>query len=353
MDEDFSQNEEEKINPAEEKPEVPLKKEEEVSEKKEFLKREEIVTMKKDIAILRELEVQQEREKIATIRPIEEKEEREGEKLEEMKGKTTPEKEIPITLIPKILPKKPSSLQKILARAGAVLVIILIGGFFYWFFAVRPGQPEGEIVAPGGESTTTATTTATTTETTGITIPLSLIEINATETIEVANLGETTTSLSQLLTNDFGENTFNRIVIKNTEENKILGLKEFFEAFEIKSPEDFLDKLDNGFTLFLYSSKNINRLGFVAEIKETEGFADSAKNWEPTMEKDTETLFSILGKTSSTTFPSFRTAPYRGKTFRYISFQPANLGICWSTINNYFLWTSSGESMIKLIDKIQ
>jgi hypothetical protein len=347
MDEDFTQKEEgEEINPIEEKLIIPEGEEKEIAEKKEFLKREEIVTLRKDAAKLRELEAQKEREKIASLKP--EEEIREIKVKEELKT----EKEIPVTLIPKILPKKPSSFQKILVRAGMVLtVLLIIGGFFYWFFAIKKVEgPKEEITSPGEETTTTTATT--TPEVPEIIIPFSLITADATETIEIMSLAEATTSLSNTLTKNLGENTFTRVLIKNTEQNKILGLKEFFEAFEIASPQGFLDKLNNDFTLFLYSGKNLNRLGFVAEIKELEGFATSTKAWESTMEKDTEKLFAVLGKTSTATYSYFKTASYKGKTFRYISFPPTNFGICWSTINNYFLLTSSGESMIKLIEKV-
>src|SRR4030042_6526645 len=299
MDEDFTQKEEEEINPIEEKPVTPETEEKEIAEKKEFLKREEIVTLRKDAAKLRELEAQEEREKIASLKPAEEIRERLGK--EELKS----EKEIPVTLIPKILPKKPSSFQKILVRAGMVLtVLLIIGGFFYWFFVMRKvEEPKEEIVPPDEETTTTTATT--TPEIPEIIIPLSLITADATETIEITSLAEATTSLANVLAKNLGENTLTRILIKNTEQNTVLGLKEFFEAFEVAAPEGFLDKLNNDFTLFLYSNKNLNRLGFVAEIKELEGFATSTRDWETTMEKDTEKLFAVLGKTNPVAHPFF------------------------------------------------
>lgn len=352
MAEDFTQKEKggrinpEETSPIEEKLAIPETEQKEITEKKEFLKREEIITLKKDIIKLRELEAQEEREKIASLKPVEEIRKRDGK--EELKS----EKEIPVTLIPKILPKRPSSFQKILVRVGMLLtVFLIIGGFFYWFLVIRKVEgPKEETTPPGEETIIPAATT--TVEVPEIIIPPSLIAVDATETIEILSLAEATASLGDVLTKNLGENAFTRVLIKNTEQNKILGLKDFFEVFEITVPQDFLDKLNDDFTLFLYSSKNINRLGFAAEIKEIEGFAALTKNWETTMEKDTEKLFAVLGKTGPAAYPYFKTANYKGRAFRYVSFPPTNFGICWSTINNYFFLTSSGESMIKLIEKI-
>ena len=83
---------------------------EEEKEKLEFLKREEIRTMQKDIAKLREIEAQKERERIAILKT--------EEKIQAPSLEKVPEKkeEVPVGLIQKIS-KKPSSFQKILIRA--------------------------------------------------------------------------------------------------------------------------------------------------------------------------------------------------------------------------------------------
>lgn len=319
-------------------------------ERLEFLKREEITTMQKDVARLRETEAQKERERIAAITPGEKIPEAskfpagQAEKKEEgiEKGKVE-------TLIPKF-PRNPSPFQKVLIRIIAVSVLFLFVGFFYWFFEIRKTEnPPEEEITPGEEITPTGEEIP---EGQEVIIPLSLISVNATETLEILSLTEASTSLPDILGKKFDADSFVRILIKNKTENKILGLKEFFELFQVKTPEGLLDKLNDDFTLFIYSSISANRLGFAAEIKDKAGLVNALNSWEPTMEKDTEALFAVLEKQGLAPVSYFRTASYKGTSFRYISFLPANFGICYSMLDNYFLWTTSGESMTKVLNKL-
>ena len=146
-------------------------------EKLEFLKREEIQTMAKDLAKLREVEAQKERERIAALKikeeitpPLLEKEEKIPEKPSPAASGTMAGKkeETPVALIPKPL-KKASSFQKVLVRITLVLILFLIAGFFYWYFAIKSKFPSEEILPPEGEVTPGEK----------ITIPLSLIFISS------------------------------------------------------------------------------------------------------------------------------------------------------------------------------
>jgi len=143
-------------------------------EKKEFLLREEIRTMKKDIARLQEAEAQKERERIAALKTEEEaKEEREktervrreaeerrkveekvrGKKEEAKKSeKTKPPPEKPA------LPKKPPFFGKVFIRVAIIIILLLtfalIFTFWYWYLKVRkapllfPEKPPAEEVIP-------------------------------------------------------------------------------------------------------------------------------------------------------------------------------------------------------------
>ena len=324
-------------------------------EKLEFLKREEIRTMQKDVARLREGEVQTERERITELKP-EEKPKREiprpaekEEKMEEPKVKGPIEKGMPVTLIPKELPKKLSPLQKIIVRAGAVLILLLIAGFFYWLIAAKPAE------TPGGEevATTTEETTEQPEEEPEITILPSLIPTEATQTLEVVNAEETPLVLSGFLKSKVEPQGFTRVLLEDKTENKILGLKDFFNAFEIQSPEGLLDKLNDDFTLFVYSTENTNRLGFVTKVEQTEGLLNLLKTWEGTMENDTEKLFVSLGKEEPAVSPTFKTASYDGVGFRFLTISRADFGICYAWFDDYFVFTSSYESMQKAIEKVK
>ena len=186
-----------------------------------------------------------------------------------------------------------------------------------------------------------------------ITIPPPLIPVETNIIFAVSEIKGVSSPLSQIIKKEEKEGNIQRIIIQDIKENKILGIKEFFEAFEIKVPEKFLDSLENSFTLFVYSQKQGNRLGFVAETKNPEELSDLLKLWEPTMEDDYKNLFAVLGKEGPALVPYFKQANYQGQSFRYQTFSQDDLGICYAIDNNYFIFTSSGESIIKVISQLR
>ncbi len=122
---------------------LPQKKAEDAGETLEFLKREEVRTMAKDIAQLREEETKKERERIAKI------------KIEE------PSQPTPPPLMPHAQEQKPVFLnartrsEKVLIRVvviGVLLFMLLNGlAFGYWYFTRKKIM---EIV-PSPQSTST------------------------------------------------------------------------------------------------------------------------------------------------------------------------------------------------------
>jgi len=104
---------------------------EQKKEKLDFLKREEIKTMAKDLAFVRELEAQKQREKIASIKLKEDRLAQE-KKLEQIpkQVKDKPKKIFPISEKPKI----PSRSKKILVRGIIILLFVLFLGVIAWFF---------------------------------------------------------------------------------------------------------------------------------------------------------------------------------------------------------------------------
>jgi hypothetical protein len=359
-----------------------LKTEEEAKrerEKMEELKREELERKKaeeeaemiKEIMIKakekereeREEEERKMKEKMLEERRLERErawqmEEEERKKLlERLRAKEVPkeEKKFPEkteeVLVPRPIPKRPSLIEKIFIR---VLVLLVLFGFFgllftfwYWYFKVRevpaPPPPPAQEVIPEEKVIP---------EKPEVIIPPSLISVEETETLEISKIEEIPEKVGEILTKEIKEGDLVRILIKNVPENKIISLSEFFEAFQIKTPDNFDQKLGENYTLFLFSQKTGKRLGFVAEIKEKEGLSDLLKSWEKTMEKDFENLFKLLGKEKPALFSYFRDGKYGEKDFRFQTFTSQDLGICYSIFDNYFLFTSSGESLNKAIDKL-
>lgn len=325
--------------------------------------REEIIRKAKEEEMKRREEEERERkEKILEERRLEREkawqiEEEERKKLlEKLRAREVPreEKGVPEkaeeVLIPRPVPERASLVEKIFIRVLFSLVIFgffgLLFAFWYWYFAVReipsppspPSPPQVEKVTPEIKPE--------------LIIPPSLISVTETETLEISKAEEITEKFSQVLTKEIKEGDFVRILIKNLPENKLISLSEFFEAFQIKTPDNFYQKVGGNYTLFIFSQKAGKRFGLVAEIKEKEGFSDLLKSWEPSMEKDFENLFVLFGKEKPALFPYFQDGKYREVNLRYQTFTRQDLGICYSVFDDYFLFTSSGKSIMKTIDKL-
>lgn len=123
----------------------------------EFLKREEVQTMQKDIVKLREFEAQKERERISSIKAEEIKPAKAPENLPvaEEKEPAAPEK-TSVSLMPK-LTKKPPLSRKILVRVGFFLIFLLIIGFFYWLWQMRKPETPSEVITPSPQEKATTT----------------------------------------------------------------------------------------------------------------------------------------------------------------------------------------------------
>ena len=399
---------------------------EEVEQKKEFLKRDDIRTMRKDIAKLREGEAEQERLRISALKDaeIEKKkppipqetlepekvlrpeeaikpeegikpqetiklidEVKPGEGIAKLREKifskqkeeeffkpreiikpveefvATKEKvleikeEASIGLIPK-QKKAPSFFIKFLIRAAIVIALLLVGGFTYWYVEIKdstkpavipsgeeeeePPVGEEEEEPPIGEE-----------EEEEIIIPLSLIKVSLTETLEVSTSSEIFQSFSLAFGKDFEENNFVRILIKDTKENKFLGLEEFLKAFDASVPDTLSEKLNNDATLFIYPQKEGNKFGFIAEIEKNEGLKELLTLWEKTIEKDTEKLFSVLGKEGPALVPYFKTGKFQDNTFRFLTISKSDFGICYAFLGDYLVFTTSFKGMEAAITAIE
>ena len=122
----------------------------------------------------------------------------------------------------------------------------------------------------------------------------------------------------------------------------------FYEV-GVKINEDFQLKTRKNINLFIYSS-GVARFGFLAKIEKDTDLTDTIRSWENTIVDDFNPLLSYLIGKETEKLNNFRTWHYKGNEFRCIDLNEKNFGICLSTIEDWFLFTTSGESMLRLID---
>ncbi|MFH1575650.1 MAG: glycoside hydrolase family 3 N-terminal domain-containing protein [Candidatus Nealsonbacteria bacterium] len=247
-------------------------------------------------------------------------------------------KEVDVPKTAKPLLKKPSTGQKLWIRVVLSLLVLsilaLIATFSYWYIVIRVEEPE--ITAP----------IEVVPEEKQLVIPPSLFYIENSQTI-------TAPLFNQAIQEHIEQGLIKRIVIQDTSNNQVLGLKDFFNLFSITTPENFYDKVENDFTLFVYSQEEGNRLGLVVKINDPEGLADMMTSWEGTMEQDFESFFETLGKTEPALVSYFKDAKYQEESFRFQTFSLQDIGIVYATFDNYFILTTSWQSMEKALDKLK
>ena len=184
-------------------------------------------------------------------------------------------------------------------------------------------------------------------------IPHSLIPIGDSKVLEIRQGVKLPNIIEQSLKEKMEEGVFIRLLIKDLSKNKFLTLKEFLEGLEIRVPDDFYNNLGSEFTLFVFPQKEGKRLGFVVNSVEKENLEGILRDWEPTMEKTFSNLFLLLGKESPALVPYFKSTSYKKANIRYQTFSRQDLGICYSVFENYFIFTSSFESIKNTLDLLE
>lgn len=334
---------------------------EEKEERLEFLKREEIRTMKKDIEKLREVEAEKEKERITALESEKEIKKEEVEK-EEVKGeevkKPEPEYEPQPqgTLIP-TPPKKASSLKKVLVRIGFVLIFIFILGFIYWFFAPeitifkdifpRKEEPVIEEEEPVTEEEEEEE------EEVEIFVPSPFISVEKVLTFEISENEEIPPIIEQLIIEELPQNSFTQIVIKNEKENQLADLEDIAQAFQIETVPEVIQKLDvKDFNLLIYPQEEGRKEVFIIKIKEEENLPEALKIWET---KITQEGLFISNNKISTISSSFKTFVFKEDKFsiRYLTISKNDSGVCYTLFENYLILSSSFKSMQKAVRELR
>jgi N-acetyl-anhydromuramyl-L-alanine amidase AmpD len=240
------------------------------------------------------------------------------------------------------LPKKPSPFQKTIIRLIFIFALILILGLFFWLRFKKP--PTEEVLPPPKEGIVPPEEI----KKPEIIIPASLIPAIETKNFEVTKKDEIPAIFNQILAEELPEGNFVRIVIKNISENRLVSLEEFSQAFQIETPVEFFQKLEPDYTLAIYSQKQGKRFVLIAKTKEP--LTDLLKDWE---EKIKEKGLFLSGQKISTLVPYFRDGSWKGVSYRYLTISKKDLGICYALFKEYFILTSSWESLVKAIDLLK
>jgi len=273
-------------------------------------------------------------------------------KTEKEPIKTVPTPNAPLTIV-KPVPQKPSLKERLGIRIAIIFVIfafIVLTGFIIYlsFFKKNVSQPPPLPITENQNATTT---------TSEITIPEPLFAVDQKITLSVSTNAEVKDSLAKEFLQPIDIDKVKNVVIVNTALNQAFSLKDLFDSLLIRMDEEFYSKIDNNFTLFIYSQKEGNRIGFVAKIKDQGGLASLLNSQENKMINSFQPLFEIMGKKDINITPYFRNANtvsgYAGPNFRYQNISPNDFAICYLVNDNYLIFTTSWKSMKFITNKLE
>ena len=291
-------------------------------EKMEFLKREDIKTMKKDIRKLREIEAGKESSKMSFLGT---KKDKPKEEITTKKEEITTKEEEVISRTP-IMPKfskKTSSSNKLFIRIVFVFIAILIGGGAYWFFSTQ----EKVVIQPDPE------------EKEEVNIPETFATIISTFSFDLEEKQKIIPAMELLSPDNLAENGLTRLIIKDSEE-QLVTLDNMEKLFGIKLSPEILEKIDQE-NFNLLAIKRSGKIEKSLIIKTTAKVSSPNLKWEEAIEDELITLEE--GEERSSLFEDFQS---ENKDVRCLtSSSEYQLTLCYTGISDYFIISESFDAI--------
>lgn len=231
------------------------------------------------------------------------------------------------------------------------LIVIVASGIIYWI-GWKKIAPPPETTPPPPTETILPQSLFPTEETTTITLKIGQKKILSSE-------------LEKLMKKEQNPGTFTRILVKFISEDgaqEYASLVDLIDALRVSFPSEVLTALENNYTLFIYSQKEIltspfaiglgqNKLGLIIKIAKKEDLGSKFLSWENTMNQDLDALF--LGKKISFTSQlRFEDIPYRDVLIRTLYLPNRFSCLNYTFYDNKVMISTSLETTQALIDKL-
>jgi len=187
---------------------------------------------------------------------------------------------------------------------------------------------------------------------------LPLFAVESIRVLSVSSPDELRSELSRVISEVLNQGEFRQVVIKDTKQNKFISLREFIESMQVRVPTEIYQKInENESTLFIYSQAQGNRFGFAAKMKDKNGLQDILTTEEPTMKDDFKTILNLITADKPPVSKIFKYASsqyktYDGPDFRFQTITSNDVGLCYLISDDYFVFTTSWESMMESISKM-
>lgn len=150
------------------------------------------------------------------------------------------------------------------------------------------------------------------------------------------NIGE---AVTETLAENMEQGQWSRVLFRDSTNNLYLDLDAVWDSMEVKHPEELIDEA----TIVVYGGPQGNRMGFVIKTD------NSVDKWEDTMVEDLSPLLSKIDNVWDREIV-FKDGSYKGVSFRYADLNENDFGLCWAVLDDKLIITTSGSSIIKIID---
>jgi hypothetical protein len=287
-----------------------------------------------------------------------------GRKLEKERGKIQDEKKLsPIT---GTAAEKGISKKIIWAGVGTLLLILALGGFFYWWNYIRsvPSSPaashyecqDNQCVSVEGEGIDKCQIDKDCQPIEPVS-PNPLIPVAGTEVIELPadNQEFLPDKLKLAVLKEQATSTFRYILIKlvSQTEIKYADISYLALGLPMKVEQEIATSVSTGenYTLFSYSQPTGNRLGLVIKMATTsDALFNDLRIWEQTLTNDTLKLLLLKDRIPTPSADKFRSNIYRDVAIRYLNFPNPDLSVDYAMMDNKLIIATSRESMFRTID---
>jgi hypothetical protein len=265
--------------------------------------------------------------------------------------------------------RKPSFLEKFFTRflVIIVLVVVLVGIFLVWQVLstngfkfnfrpssspnVLPNTTSSENVTPNPQIPTTTEPIITPTSTPVATPTPDLLSFGATKAIVFTERTEIPDLLKTLMAEAEPADSLIRILVQDSQTEEFLEIDEIFGSLGFTLKPELLDLLEPGSNLALYYGKKGPRLAFLVPTNDPEALNDFLITWEDTLPSDAADLLTWQIQSPVSFSGSFKEATNNNQPFRYLDALSTvkDIGICYSVVDDYFVFATAGSAMVKLL----
>jgi hypothetical protein len=187
------------------------------------------------------------------------------------------------------------------------------------------------------------------------TTPPSLIDYVTAKTISFSQASDIADRFRELLAEPEEPGTLVRLIIQDNMTNEPLSLAKTLEALGLRTSLDFESSLEPTENLMLYYSRYGARLAVLVPVLDKTVLETFMQGWEATLPQDSQDLLAFFAARPIKFSNVFKNAVKYSRSFRYLDADSPNkdLGLCYGFVSNYFIFTTSGSSMVELLRVIK